>query len=103
MIHVFGRGAFGRPEESSLIQTGGTQSLAIELGHKAPVPVEVMAKLYRPFSPGALLDPFCGSGPALVAAKNMGARAVGIEIEERHCEIAANRLSQEILFSEAAG
>lgn len=97
LIHVFGKGSFGRPEQSSLIETDGTQALAKELGHKSPVPVAVMGRLYNPFAPGIVLDPFLGSGSTLEAARTFGGKAIGIEIEERYCEVAANRMSQTVM------
>ncbi len=73
--------------------------------HPNQKPLGAVAQLLAAFSndSSVVLDPFCGSGTTLIAAKACGRKAVGIEIEERFCEIAAMRLSQEVLqFSERA-
>ena len=66
-------------------------------GHPAEKPTQLLARIIRESGAGDVLDPFMGSGSTLIAAKAEGRSAIGIEIEERYCEIAAERLSQEVL------
>jgi site-specific DNA-methyltransferase (adenine-specific) len=60
-------------------------------------PVALMAWVLSFMPDGTVLDPYAGSGSTLVAAKQMCRASVGIEIDERYCEIAATRCSQEVL------
>ena len=65
--------------------------------HPTQKPVALMAWVIERCPPGLIIDPYAGSATTLMAAKRLSRRAVGIEIEERWCEDAANRLSQEVL------
>lgn len=73
-------------------------------GHPCPKPIEWLRWLVnRVALPGeVIVDPFAGSGTTLVAAKESGFRAIGVELEERYCEIAARRLAQDTLFGASA-
>lgn len=68
--------------------------------HPTQKPVPLMAWcIQKAKATGVILDPYVGSGSTLVAAKTTGRQCVGIEIEEKYCEIAAGRLEQEVLFT----
>jgi site-specific DNA-methyltransferase (adenine-specific) len=65
--------------------------------HPTPRRYEHVSWLVRWYGDGLILDPFCGSGTTLLAAKNGGYPAIGIELEEKYCEIAAKRLGQSVM------
>lgn len=73
-------------------------------GHPTAKPLGMVAEWVRLFTqPGDMvLDPFAGSGTTLRAAKDEGRRAIGIELDERYCEVIARRLSQDTLFGGVA-
>ena len=65
--------------------------------HPTEKPLDLITKIIDNMEGETILDPFMGSGTTLVAARDLGRKAIGIEIEERYCEIAAKRLSQGVL------
>jgi site-specific DNA-methyltransferase (adenine-specific) len=66
-------------------------------GHPTPKSLSMVSSLVERFSnPSDLIfDPFAGGGTTLLAARNLGRRVIGVELEEKYCELIANRLSQE--------
>jgi len=76
------------------------RSYKAERGHPCPKNEDEWSRVVARVSPDStdvILDPFMGSGTTLRAAKDLGRKAIGIEIEEKYCEIAAKRMQQEVL------
>lgn len=73
-------------------------NLAAPTGHPTPKPVSMFQSFVERFTNfgNTVLDPFAGGGTTLVAARNLSRKAIGIELDEKYCEIAANRLSQQV-------
>lgn len=89
---------------SSVLVTGSNKNAYLRpgMGHPHAKPTGLMEVLIERAPAGVVTDPFAGSGSTLVAAKQLGRLAIGVELDERYCEIAAKRLAQDTLFGEIA-
>lgn len=108
-IHLLGFGwdreNTGLKRVGSVIVThgvrGGSYGEENATGHPTPKPVALMEYLIERTPQGVIADPFAGSGATLIAARNLGRRVIGVELEERYCEMIAKRLAQQAFdFSE---
>lgn len=101
-FYLIGSWPAGLGGRSSVVATvtpsqGNPSSPQGRYGHSHAKPVDVMEQLIAACPPGVIADPFAGSVSALVAARNLGRRAIGVELDERHCETIARRLAQDCL------
>jgi len=94
-IWVLGGGWTGSPSPTVITTTEAREREPRIVGHPTPKPIPLMEALLAKCPPGVIADPFAGSGATLIAARNLGRKAIGVEVEERYCELIVKRLSQQ--------
>jgi DNA modification methylase len=95
LIQVRSLGRLNGQRDSAVLHYSGRGNEL--LLHPTQKPEELISYLISKVVANLILDPFMGSGTTLRAAKNLGRKAIGIEIEERYAEIAARRMQQSVL------
>tara|TARA_Y100000034_G_C6703485_1_gene310377 strand:- start:59 stop:670 length:612 start_codon:yes stop_codon:yes gene_type:complete len=92
VIWIYGSGWAGK-KRGTVLRTPRIQAPV----HPTQKPARLLRGIVDCAPDGVICDPFTGAGSTLRAAKDLGRKAVGIELEERYCEIAAERMAQEVL------
>lgn len=94
-IYLLGRWDRVTTRRGSVITTDASPSAyTTKIGHPTPKPVGLMENIIASAVAGIVADPFAGSGSTLLAARNLGRKAIGVEVAEQYCELIANRLDQ---------